>query len=132
MFLEDAGFDWKILGPDVSDIDYVAWQSDQDAYACSGQKCSAQSILFMHSNWAQAGLLDKLRHRAAHRKLDDLTVGPVLTWTTDAMLDHVKQLLNIPGGWQVDRFEIAGVHCMCNLLTSHTSSISIPLPALFC
>ena len=21
---------------------------DQDAYACSGQKCSAQSILFMH------------------------------------------------------------------------------------
>ena len=28
--------------------DYVAWVCDQDAYACSGQKCSAQSILFMH------------------------------------------------------------------------------------
>lgn len=55
MFLEDAGFDWKVLGPDVSDVDYVAWQSDQDAYACSGQKCSAQSILFMHENWANAG-----------------------------------------------------------------------------
>ena len=55
VFLEDAGFDWKILGPDVSDVEYVAWQSDQDAYACSGQKCSAQSILFMHRNWAQAG-----------------------------------------------------------------------------
>ena len=55
MFLEDAGFDWKLLGPDVSDVDYVAWQSDQDAYACSGQKCSAQSILFMHENWAKAG-----------------------------------------------------------------------------
>lgn len=40
--LEDAGFDWKILGPDVGDVDYVAWQSDQDAYAYSGQKCSAQ------------------------------------------------------------------------------------------
>ena len=26
IFLEDAGFDWKILGPDVSDFDYVAWQ----------------------------------------------------------------------------------------------------------
>lgn len=23
--IEDAGFDWKILGPDVSNIDYVAW-----------------------------------------------------------------------------------------------------------
>jgi hypothetical protein len=26
----------------------VAWTCDQDAYACSGQKCSAQSILFVH------------------------------------------------------------------------------------
>lgn len=42
VFLEDAGFDWKILGPDVQDFDYVVWQCDQDAYACSGQKCSAQ------------------------------------------------------------------------------------------
>ena len=23
--IEDAGFDWKILGPDVNDFDYVAW-----------------------------------------------------------------------------------------------------------
>ena len=55
VFLEDAGFDWKVLGPDVHDPDYIAWQCDQDAYACSGQKCSAQSILFQHSNWVQAG-----------------------------------------------------------------------------
>ena len=41
--MEDAGFDWKILGPDVTDFDYVAWQCDQDAYAATGQKCSAQS-----------------------------------------------------------------------------------------
>eukprot|EP00983_Pelagomonas_calceolata_P113698 1160011-Pelagomonas_calceolata.AAC.4 len=60
VFLEDAGFDWKVLGPDVRDVDYVAWQCDQDAYACSGQKCSAQSMLFMHTNWAKAGLYDKL------------------------------------------------------------------------
>ena len=44
--IEDAGFDWKILGPDVGDVDYVAWQCDQDAYASIGQKCSAQSICF--------------------------------------------------------------------------------------
>ena len=30
--LEDAGFDWKILGPDVADEAYVTWQADQDAY----------------------------------------------------------------------------------------------------
>ena len=57
VFLEDAGFDWKVLGPDVSNIDYVSWVCDQDAYACSGQKCSAQSILFMHKNWVAAGEL---------------------------------------------------------------------------
>ena len=49
--IEDAGFDWKILGPDVNEIDYISYVSDQDAYAFSGQKCSAQSILFAHSNW---------------------------------------------------------------------------------
>ena len=41
----------QILGPDVGDVDYVAWVADQDAYACSGQKCSAQSIVFAHRKW---------------------------------------------------------------------------------
>jgi 1-pyrroline-5-carboxylate dehydrogenase len=36
--IEDAGFDWKITGPDVMDIDYAAWVCDQDAFAISGQK----------------------------------------------------------------------------------------------
>lgn len=134
VFLEDAGFDWKVLGPDVPprgsaeavatagaravaaaagflgssssssspaptvpDVDYVAWQCDQDAYACSGQKCSAQSILFMHDNWVAAGLEAKLAERAARRKLENLTVGPVLTWTTEAMLSHVGKLAALPG-----------------------------------
>merc|ERR1719231_636675 len=63
--LEDAGFDWKILGPDVSEEEYVGWVCDQDAYACSGQKCSAQSILFAHSNWTKAGVLDRMQSLAA-------------------------------------------------------------------
>jgi hypothetical protein len=29
--------------------------------------------------------------------LQDLTIGPVLTWTTDAMLAHMQRLLQIPG-----------------------------------
>ena len=34
--LEDAGFDWKILGPDVppkgsKNYDFAVWQADQDA-----------------------------------------------------------------------------------------------------
>ena len=95
--IEDAGFDWKILGPDVGDVEYVAWQSDQDAYACSGQKCSAQSILFVHENWEKEGILDKIKDLAEQRTLDDLTVGPVLTHTTEDILGHTNKLLQIPG-----------------------------------
>lgn len=95
--IEDAGFDWKILGPDVGDVDYVAWQCDQDAYACSGQKCSAQSILFAHAKWEAAGLFNKLKTLASSRTLDDLTIGPVLTVTTKQHLDHAAALLTIPG-----------------------------------
>jgi 1-pyrroline-5-carboxylate dehydrogenase len=95
--IEDAGFDWKILGPDVSDVDYVAWQCDQDAYASQGQKCSAQSIMFAHDNWEKAGLLEKIKANAAVRNLDDLTIGPVLTHTTADIMDHISTLLKIPG-----------------------------------
>ncbi|KAE8124070.1 hypothetical protein FH972_018980 [Carpinus fangiana] len=95
--LEDAGFDWKILGPDVQEEDYVAWVCDQDAYACSGQKCSAQSMLFMHENWSRTSLVSKIKNLAERRKLEDLTIGPVLTFTTAAMLEHVNKLLQIPG-----------------------------------
>eukprot|EP00240_Pyramimonas_obovata_P002040 CAMPEP_0118953254 /NCGR_PEP_ID=MMETSP1169-20130426/56243_1 /TAXON_ID=36882 /ORGANISM="Pyramimonas obovata, Strain CCMP722" /LENGTH=530 /DNA_ID=CAMNT_0006900669 /DNA_START=114 /DNA_END=1703 /DNA_ORIENTATION=- len=95
--IEDAGFDWKILGPDVQDVNYIAWQCDQDAYACSGQKCSAQSILFAHQNYVAAGLLDKVKALAERRTLDNLTVGPTLTQTTEGMLGHMRALLQIEG-----------------------------------
>ena len=96
--LEDAGFDWKVIGPDVGDVDYVAWQNDQDAYASIGQKCSAQSICFVHENWKEAGLVeDKMKSLAEARKLDDLTVGPALTVSTEEFLAHTNRLASIPG-----------------------------------
>ena len=97
--VEDAGFDWKILGPDVGDVDYVAWQCDQDAYAATGQKCSAESMIFAHENWLKDDVkfLSKVEALAARRKLDDLTIGPVLTHTTADILAHTKRLASIPG-----------------------------------
>jgi 1-pyrroline-5-carboxylate dehydrogenase len=95
--LEDAGFDWKVIGPDVGDVDYVAFQCDQDAYAAIGQKCSAQSICFVHENWKEHGLEDKMKTMAEARNLEDLTVGPVLTVTTEQFMDHTNRLSGIPG-----------------------------------
>jgi 1-pyrroline-5-carboxylate dehydrogenase len=95
--LEDAGFDWKIIGPDVGDVDYVAWQCDQDAYATIGQKCSAQSICFIHENWKKVGLVDKIKSITEKRNLNDLTAGPTLTVSTKTFLDHTNRLASIPG-----------------------------------
>lgn len=95
--IEDAGFDWKILGPDVSQLEYVAWVSDQDAYAASGQKCSAQSIVFVHENWLKAGFIENIKELAARRKLDDLTIGPVLTWDNARIKAHIDQILALKG-----------------------------------
>lgn len=96
--LEDAGFDWKIVGPDVNEqwLDYVAWQCDEDAYNASGQKCSAQSALFVHSN-STAALLPKLEKLASRRQLADLTIGPVLSWTNQRIRKHIDTALGIPG-----------------------------------
>jgi 1-pyrroline-5-carboxylate dehydrogenase len=96
--LEDAGFDWKVIGPDYDPdwLDYVAWQSDEDAYNASGQKCSAQSVLFVHENWADA-LLPKLGELAARRNLDDLTVGPVLSWDNARIRAHIDAVLGVDG-----------------------------------
>jgi len=96
---EDAGFDWKILGPDYSPewLEYIAHQSDQDAYAASGQKCSAQSLLAWHNNWPRETLIAALQRMAQRRSLQDLTIGPVLSWTTRQMLDHVRRLCELEG-----------------------------------
>jgi 1-pyrroline-5-carboxylate dehydrogenase len=96
--LEDAGFDWKIVGPDYDPawLDYVAWQCDEDAYNAAGQKCSAQSALFVHENWADE-LLPKLGELAARRSLDDLTVGPVLSWTNEQIRGHIEAVLAVEG-----------------------------------
>lgn len=57
----------------------MAYTSDQDAYAYSGQKCSAQSALFVHKNWVQAGFLDKIKALAQRRSTKENTIVPVLT-----------------------------------------------------
>jgi len=95
--LEDAGFDWKVLGPDVGNMEYVAWQSDLDSFGYSGQKCSAQSMLFAHENWVRAGIFQKMEQMAARRNLAELTIGPVLTHTTEDILAHTEKLAQIPG-----------------------------------
>jgi len=97
--IEDAGFDWKTVGPNAipSMIDFVAAQCDMDTYAASGQKCSAQSLLAVHENWMKLGLLARTAELSAKRSIKDLTIGPVLTWTNEMIEEHIDKLLRIKG-----------------------------------
>ncbi|RWW68248.1 hypothetical protein BHE74_00024241 [Ensete ventricosum] len=69
---------------------------------------------FCLQNWASSELLSKMQLLAGRRKLQDLTIGPVLTVsvlehsvkvkvmnctqvTTESMLKHIQKLLKIPG-----------------------------------
>ncbi len=97
---EDAGLDWKILGPDIPHKGMqkkITQQCDQDANAASGQKCSAQSLVFIHRNWLKTDIFEDLKFLANQRTLENLTVGPILTWTTKQLLDHIEKVLAIPG-----------------------------------
>jgi 1-pyrroline-5-carboxylate dehydrogenase len=130
--LEDAGFDWKVIGPDYDPewLDYVAWQSDEDAYNASGQKCSAQSVLFVHDNWADA-LLPKLGELAARRSLADLTIGPVLTWSNARIREHIDSVLAVPGTELLFGGRPLTGHAIPGLYGAYEpTAISVPLAAL--
>lgn len=92
--VEDAGWDWKIIGPDYyeNEAKEIAHVCDQDAYGFSGQKCSAQSVLFVHKKWIKKGFLDELKMLAEQRNYKDETLNPVLTVKNEDFLEHVEKL----------------------------------------
>lgn len=94
---EDSGFNWKVLGPDVADVEFVASVADQDAYAAGGQKCSATAMLLMHENWKQTDFLERIKKLASQRNLENLSVSPVMSMTNDQIQSHVDNCLELPG-----------------------------------
>jgi 1-pyrroline-5-carboxylate dehydrogenase len=45
----------------------------------------------------KAGIIQKLKDLAGRRKLEDLTLGPILTCTNERIKEHINKLLAIPG-----------------------------------
>jgi 1-pyrroline-5-carboxylate dehydrogenase len=130
--LEDAGFDWKVIGPDFDPhwLDYVAWQCDQDAYNATGQKCSAQSILLCHENWSES-LLPRLAELASQRRLDDLTLGPILSWTDAQIDEHLDAVLSIEGSSLLFGGKHLAEHSIPDVYgTLEATAVKVPLDAL--
>jgi hypothetical protein len=62
-----------------------------------------------------AGLEKALAQRAASRRLEDLTVGPVLSVTTETMMAHKERLLQIPGA-EGRKGRVCTQTCLQNIL----------------
>ena len=93
--IEGGGFDWKIIDKNDNgslDNDIIYDISTKDAYSFSGQKCSAQSLLFIDDSWNLEKFRENLKKRANKE-----TMGPILTLTSDEMISHVNKLLKIKG-----------------------------------
>lgn len=91
--IEGGGFDWKIIGKrEGLDEELIYDISTKDAYSFSGQKCSAQSLLFIDESWDLNKFKNNLRSRAYEE-----TIGPVITLSSKEMIDHVNKLLEIEG-----------------------------------
>jgi len=53
--------------------------------------------MFVHRNWNKTGLLEKMAEQAAKRSLNNLTIGPVLTWNNDRIKAHLDAILELEG-----------------------------------
>jgi 1-pyrroline-5-carboxylate dehydrogenase len=70
---------------------------DHDSYALSGQKCSAESLLFIHENWNKSDLYSRLKDKVKKRSVNDLTICPILSWNNKKIQEHVDAVLKISG-----------------------------------
>ena len=131
--IEDAGFDWKVLGPDVGNVEHIASVCDQDAYALSGQKCSAQSIMFMHENYGKTDLLARLKTKAETRTLANRLISPVLSWNNTQLSEHVSKVLKVPGAQMLFGGEpVKEKHSIPSCYGSFLpTAIKVPMEAFF-
>lgn len=53
--------------------------------------------MFMHRNWRKSGLLEKMAEQAGRRSLENLTIGPVLTWNNERIKAHLDAVLELDG-----------------------------------
>lgn len=49
----------------------------------------------------ERGFLDDIKERASRRNLDDMTLGPVLSWTTAAMVEQINACVQAHPGAKI-------------------------------
>lgn len=92
--IEGGGFDWKILGPFElnMNVQNISKLCSSDAYTFSGQKCSAQSILFVHDTWDFNKLIYDINNYSKGEKMSQL-----MSISNKQINQHIDNILKIRG-----------------------------------
>jgi len=53
--------------------------------------------MFMHKNWRKTDLIEKMETQSKKRNLQNLTIGPVLSWTNERIKEHIDAVLSLEG-----------------------------------
>lgn len=54
--------------------------------------------MFVHKNWTKkTDLLEKMEAQSSKRSLDDLTIGPIITWNNEQIKNHIDAVLELDG-----------------------------------
>jgi 1-pyrroline-5-carboxylate dehydrogenase len=51
----------------------------------------------MHKNWSKTNFLELLEKQAGKRNLQNLTIGPILSWNNERMKAHIDAVLELEG-----------------------------------
>jgi 1-pyrroline-5-carboxylate dehydrogenase len=53
--------------------------------------------MFVHSNWKKTDLYEQMKMQAKKRSLNDLTIGPVLSWDNERIRQHIEDVKSLEG-----------------------------------
>lgn len=51
----------------------------------------------MHQKWSKTNFLELIERQASKRKLENLSVGPVLSWNNERIKAHIDAILELDG-----------------------------------
>jgi 1-pyrroline-5-carboxylate dehydrogenase len=51
----------------------------------------------MHKNWKKTKFLELIESQASKRNLQNLSVGPILSWTNERIKAHIDSILELEG-----------------------------------
>lgn len=92
--IEDSGFNWLIVDANISKLEPVIDQIDQDAFSMSGQKCSALRFVLFDERLDKKVFLTQLKKRVELRSFANQNIIPLLSVSNKQMKDKINQILS--------------------------------------